>query len=87
MSSQKTDSPQTQPENSLFEIQIQEELEKNTLNFDSEMESAMDTSTHRVNMRNFFDSVCIKKNNDSKKMTNHDYKKNSSKNFIFYKIE
>lgn len=56
--SQKTDSPQSQPENSLLEIQIQEELDKNPLNFDSEMDSAMDTSAHRQNMRNFFDSVC-----------------------------
>lgn len=56
--SQKADTPQTQPENSLLEIQIQEALDKNPLNFDSEMESAMDTATHRQNMRNFFDSVC-----------------------------
>lgn len=56
--SQKADTPQTQPENSLLEIQIQEALDKNPLNFDSEMESAMDTAAHRQNMRNFFDSVC-----------------------------
>lgn len=55
--SQKIDSPQSQPENPFYEVQIQEELEKNPLNFDSEMESAMDTSAHRQNMRNFFDSV------------------------------
>lgn len=55
--SQKIDSPQSQPENILFEIQIQEELEKNPLNFETEMESALDTSAHRQNMRNFFDSV------------------------------
>lgn len=55
----KAETPQTQPDNPLFEIQIQEELDKNPLNFDSEMESTMmDTSTHRQNMRNFFDSVC-----------------------------
>lgn len=51
---QATDTPQTQPENSLLEIQIQEELDKNPLNFDYEI----DTNTHRQNMRNFFDSVC-----------------------------
>lgn len=54
----KTDSPQIQPGNSLLEIQIQEELDKNLSNFESEMESTMDTLTHRQNMRNFFDSVC-----------------------------
>lgn len=56
--SQKTETPQSQRENPLLEFQIQEELDKNPLNFDSEMESAMDTATHRQNMRNFFDSVC-----------------------------
>lgn len=55
--SQKTDSPQPRPENSLL-IQIQEELDKNPPNLESEMESALDTSTHRQNMRNFFDAVC-----------------------------
>lgn len=56
--SQKPDTPRTVAENSYFEIQIQEELDKNPPNFDSEMESAMDTTTHRQNMRIFFDSVC-----------------------------
>lgn len=55
---QKTDSPQIQPENSLLEIQIQEELDKNPVSLESEMESTLDTSTHRQNMRNFFDAVC-----------------------------
>lgn len=57
--SQKIDLPQTpEPENSLLAIQIQDELDKNPLNFESEMESTIDTSAHRQNMRNFFDAVC-----------------------------
>lgn len=58
--SQKTVLPQTHPENSSFEIQIQDELDENPFHFDSEMESAADTSAHRENMRNFFDLVRIK---------------------------